>query len=120
MIGHVDNSGRAIMSVPVRATHVAPISAIQAWIDTGFTGDLVLPQRTIEELALQHSVTVRAILADGSEVVLKTYSCTIDWFGEERHLEVIANDGDYPLLGIGLLRDRDLHISYRTGGITVE
>lgn len=81
---------------------------------------MVLPHQKIEELALQHSGTVKAILADGSDIVLKTYACTIDWFGQEGHLEVIANDGEYPLLGIGLLIGRELRISYRSGEIAID
>ena|SRR5438477_10498596 len=97
-----------------------PPRGIQAWIDTGFTGELVLPQPQIDSLKLAQSGTVKAILADGSEVVLKTYACLIEWFGEQRHLEVVANDGDFPLLGVGLLRDHDLHISYRSGEVTID
>ena len=83
-------------------------------------GDLVLPQRQIDDLALPQSGTVKAILADGSEVALRTYGCLIDWFGKQRHLEVIANEGEYPLLGVGLLLGHDLRISYRSGKITIE
>jgi clan AA aspartic protease len=94
--------------------------AVQAWIDTGFNGDLVLPQREIDDLSLSSSGTVKAILADGSEVALLRYTCLIDWFGEGRELEVVANDGDYPLLGVGLLLGYDLRISYRSGDVTIE
>ena len=31
----------------------------------------------------------------------------------------IANEGEYPLLGVGLLADRDLHISYRSGEVNI-
>jgi hypothetical protein len=51
---------------------------------------------------------------------LKRYVCRISWFGEERDLEVVANEGEYPLLGVGLLLGHDLHISYRSGEITIE
>ena len=80
----------------------------------------MLPQQQIHDLALPHSGTVKAILADGSKVALKTHACLIDWFGEERYLEVVANNGEYPLLGVGLLVDHDLHISFRSGNITIE
>jgi len=79
----------------------------------------VLPQQQIDDLALLHSGTVKAILADGSEVTLKTYACLMDWFGELRRLEVVANAGEYPLLGVGLLWGHDLSISYRTGEIEI-
>ena len=88
--------------------------AIEVWVDTGFTGDLVLPQTTIDELNLDHSGSVDAILADGSQIELKTYTCFVDWFGEARRLEVVANDGDYPLLGVGLILGLELRVNYRT------
>jgi clan AA aspartic protease len=119
MNGHVDNSGRALVTVTVRPSDLAAPREVQVWIDTGFNGDLVLPQQHIDRLALVRSGTVKAILADGSEVVLTTYACRIDWFGEQRHLEVVANEGEYPLLGVGLLLDHDLHISYRSGRISI-
>lgn len=120
MNGHVDSTGRALVTVSVRPSGAATIRELSVWIDTGFNGDLVLPQQQIDDLVLPHSGTVKAILADGSEVALKTYACLINWFGEQRDLEVVANDGEYPLLGVGLLLGHDLHISYRSGEITIE
>ncbi len=79
-----------------------------------------MPQPTIDALTLRHSGSVDAILADGSEIELTTYTCLVNWFGEERRLEVVANDGDYPLLGVGLLLGLDLRISYRSGEISIE
>ena len=120
MNGSVDRGGRALVSISVRASDVAAAHEIQVWIDTGFTGDLGLPQQQIEDLTRPLSGTVKAILADGSEVTLKRYVCLIDWFGEERDLEVVANEGEYPLLGVGLLLGHDLRISYRSGEIAIE
>ncbi len=120
MNGRVDDSGRALLSVSIRPSDTKAAQEIQAWIDTGFTGDLVLPEDSILKLGLQHSGTVKAILADGSEVTLKTYACLINWFGEDRYLEVVGNDGEYPLLGVGLLVGHDLSVSYRTGKITID
>ncbi len=119
MNGHVDNYGRAL-AVRVRLSDIAAVHETQAWIDTGFNGHLVLPQQQIDDLALPQSGTVKGILADGSEVALKRYTCLIDWFGEEHELEVVANKGEYALLGVGLLGGHDLHISYRTGEITID
>ena len=80
----------------------------------------MLPQQQIDDLELHESGTVKAILADGSEVTLQRYVCRIDWFGDRPELEVVANEGEYPLLGVGLLLGHDLHISYRSGEITIE
>lgn len=120
MNGHVDRHGRALVTVSVRPSDAGAAREIEVWIDTGFNGDLVLPQQQIDDLALPQSGTVKAILADGSEIALKRHVCLIDWFGEERDLEVVANDGEYPLLGVGMLVGHDLHISYRSGNITIE
>jgi clan AA aspartic protease len=120
MNGRVDSHGRALLTVSVRPSDVAATREIEVWIDTGFNGDLVLSQQQIDDLALRQSGTVKAILADGSEIVLKRYACHIDWFGQARDLEVVANQGEYPLLGVGLLAGHDLHISYRSGNVTIE
>jgi clan AA aspartic protease len=81
-------------------------------VDTGFTGDLVLPQSIIDRLELELSGSVDAILADGSQIELNTFSCSIEWFGRAKSLEIIANDGEYPLLGVGLLLGLELRIDY--------
>jgi predicted aspartyl protease len=71
MRGSIDRSGRALLSVPIAPDSATQIVGIEAWIDTGFTGDLVLPQATIDSLALRQSGTVDAILADGSQIEVK-------------------------------------------------
>lgn len=108
MRGCIDGNGRALLSVRIGADPESRPEAIEVWIDTGFTGDLVLPQATIDWLALRQSGSVDGVFADGSRIELKTYTCFVNWFGEERRLEVIANDGDYPLLGVGLLLGLEL------------
>lgn len=118
MNGYVDESGRALVDVEVRHTDLPPLT-ISVWIDTGFTGDLVLPQSLIADLALQRSGAVDAILADGSEIAMSTYTCRIIWFGRERQLEVVANQGEHALLGVGLPQDRQLRIDYLSKLITL-
>jgi predicted aspartyl protease len=75
MNGQVDNQGRALIEIAVLSSNRAATRVIHAWIDTGFTGELVLSKAQIDDLALRHSGTVKAILADGSEVAMKTYAC---------------------------------------------
>lgn len=120
MIGNVDGQGRALVSISISSSPSSVEHALDVWIDTGFTGDLVMAQRLIDDLELPQSGTVKAVLADGSEVTLLTHTCYMDWFDTTRQLEVIANDGEYPLLGVGLLLGRDLRISYRSGEITID
>ena len=120
MNGEVDSSGRALIALNVRATEDADASKLQAWVDTAFTGELVIPRATIETLGLQQSAAIMAGLADGTQVVLETYGCIIEWFGEQRVVEVVGNEGRFPLLGVGLLRDRRLEIDYRSRSLVIE
>ena len=68
---------------------------------------------------MQQSAAVMAGLADGTQVVLETYSCVVEWFDRERIVEVVENSGQFPLLGVGLLRDRRLEIDYRSRTLSI-
>lgn len=49
-------------------------------------------------------------LADGNEVTIMSDSCSIDWFGATEYFEAIANNGELPLLGIGMLTGHRLFV----------
>lgn len=119
MNGRVDAFGRALLTIEIKPAESHDPTPIEVWIDTGFNGDLVLPQSRIDELGLQRSGSVDAVLADGSPIELHTHTCLINWFGSERRLEVVANDGEYPLLGVGLLLGLELRANYRTLDLTL-
>jgi clan AA aspartic protease len=114
MTGSVDSLGRALLRVQLQHPQSAGAVEMEAWIDTGFTGELVIPQQQIAALGLPLGPVVKAILADGSQIDLDTYHCLVDWFGAWRGVEVGANQGQFPLLGIGLLLGRELQINYQT------
>ena len=112
MNGIVDESGRALIELTLSATDNSNSITIPVWINTAFTGELVVASEIITKLQLRQSGAIRAGLADGGEVVLSTYSCTIHWLDTSRNVEVIANEGKFPLLGIALLKDCFLAINY--------
>jgi clan AA aspartic protease len=118
--GEVDSLDRALIALKVRSRADGEPNELTAWVDTAFTGELVIPRETIAGLGLPQSATVMAGLADGTEVVLETYSCVIDWFDQQIVVEVIGNEGQLPLLGVGLLRDRKLEIDYRARMLVIE
>jgi clan AA aspartic protease len=93
---------------------------LTAWADTAFTGELVIPRRDIQRLGLPQSSAITAGLADGTEAALDTFSCLVDWFDEERTVEVVESDAQLPLLGVGMLRGHRLEIDYRLGTLIVE
>ena len=119
MTGTVDAEGRALLSLRLRHPVSGAESALDVWIDTGFTGDLVLPMQHITQLNLPLGPLVQATLADGSEVDLNSYTCRVEWFGKWKRVEVIANQGQFPLLGVGLLRNRELQVNYRANVVTL-
>ena len=120
MNGRVDESGRALLPIRLRNPTTGMISNIDAWIDTGFTGDLTMPSATVRTVDMPRGPKVRGVLADGTIVVLETHLCELEWFGEWRSIEVIGSDGDHPLLGVGLLRGHELAIDYRVSSVRVE
>jgi clan AA aspartic protease len=120
VIGEVDASGRALVKLQVRPSPDAPEIEMAAWVDTALTGELVMPRSIIQSLGLVQSAAVMAGLADGTQVVLETFSCVIEWFGEDRKIEVVENDGNLSLLGVGLLRDRKLVIDYRLCNLSID
>jgi clan AA aspartic protease len=117
--GRVDRGGQALLDVGLRRSIGELSIVVSCWIETGFTGELVLPRSLVDHLKLPQSGTTTAILADGVEVILPIFECYADWFGQPIRLEVVANDGQNALLGVGMLLDHDLYISYRTGKITL-
>ena len=120
MKGEVDEAGRALLTLSVRPVSGNDPQELVVWVDTAFDGELVIPFDAIREMELPQSAAVQATLADGKIVVLDTFDCEIEWFGQWRRVEVIANEGRLPLLGIGLLRGRRLTVDYETDELNLD
>ena len=120
MRGHIDLQGRALLTIPVSCSPDGPESAIEVWVDTGFTGDLVLPNNRIQELGLRESSVVQTAMADGREISLDSFVAWVDWFGEPEEVEVIASSGQNVLLGVRLLLGHRLVVDYRTLQLDLE
>jgi predicted aspartyl protease len=78
-----------------------------------------MPRDVIDRLGLSQSSAVKAGLADGTDVVLETFSCVIEWFGELRQIEVVESNAQFPLLGVGLLQRCKVSIDYRLGTVEI-
>jgi clan AA aspartic protease len=110
--GFVDDKMRALLRVPVSASRDNNRMDIVVWIDTAFNGGLVIPRKQIAELGLVKESSAEAILADGHSVELETFACFLDWFGNSYETQIVANAGEYPLLGTMLLDGHRLDIDY--------
>ena len=115
MTGHVDADGRALLRVPAAASVGGPRTDIEVWVDTAFTGGLTLPRTMAAGLVLASGVSGNAILADGSQVVIDSFVCYLDWFGGTYRTQAVATDAVYPLLGTLFLAGRRLVIDYAAG-----
>lgn len=112
MNGFVDNSNRALMSVSVSASDSNQPVEVEVWTDTAIDGHFVMSTNLIKELGLDTLAETEAVLADGPQVILQSYVCYMEWFGQTIAAQVIENDGKYPLLGTALLDNRRLSIDY--------
>jgi clan AA aspartic protease len=118
--GFVDDELRALLEIRIAGEPNGAKSALLVWIDTAFNGGLVLPRGEIERLALKEYSSTPAILADGQQVELPTFTCYLEWFGSEYRTQVVGNEGAHPLLGTMLLDGHDLAVSYQRKTVALE
>ena len=96
--------------------NTAPSEAIEFAIDTGFSGELTLPQDVIARLnLLRDDDGVPYILADGTPRVMPRYIGQIQWHGQIREVNVI-DAGSEALLGMQLLAGSNLNVDASPGG----
>jgi predicted aspartyl protease len=115
--GRVDADGRALLRVPLAATAGGSRTDIEAWVDTAFPGGLTMPRAMAAGLGLVAGASGSALLADGSQVVLDSHLCYLDWFGGTYRIHAAATDATFPLLGTELLAARRLVIDYAAGTV---
>ncbi len=65
MTGRVDDEGHAVLTLVITNPVTGASVHLDTWVDTGFTGGLLLPPVVIASLGLQRSSAVSAELADG-------------------------------------------------------
>ena len=119
MKGFVDDKLRALLRVPVSASREGNRSDLIVWMDTAFTGGLVIPRKQIAELGLVKESSAEAILADGNAVELETFRCFFDWFSNSYETQIVASDEEYPLLGTMLLDGHRLEIDYKARTVEI-
>ena|SRR5438876_5530673 len=88
---------------------------IEAVVDTGFNGLLMLPLSFLTSLQCTRLGRGRAILADGREKVFYFYGATIIWQGRPRRVEVDGSE-HFALIGMKLLEGYNLEIDVINGG----
>jgi clan AA aspartic protease len=114
MFGRVNQRREAILKLVIIGNENKKI-AVDAIIDTGFNGDLILPIETVLELELIPQGYQKATLGDGTISQFRVYAATVIWDGERRLAEVnSANTGI--LIGMGLLEGYKLEVDATPNG----
>lgn len=114
MIGTVTVSGEPMVLLPV---------AGQTWpavIDTGFNGDLELPDALRQPLNPRYVTQTEWLLAGGQRAVEDTYEVDFLFDGVVVRAEVTFTPGDTILVGTHLLRHHRLTIDFPAQTVLLE
>ena len=87
----------------------------EVYVDTGFSGDMTLPEAAIERLSLLPNDVVNMQIGDGAYATFTTYQATILWRDTPREITVLESE-IWPVIGIGLLWHNNLSIDFTPGG----
>ena len=88
-------------------------------VDTGFTGQLALPESVVRQLELNLNNETRVTPAAGPPVLTLAGSVLIDWMERIMPARVVQADA-HPLLGMSLLRNHRIAIdAVADGAVTV-
>ena len=92
----------------------------QAIIDTGFNGELELPERLRSHVNAQFVGRVTSLLAANQSAEEDVY--LVDFYFDCNSVRVQATfvEGDEILIGTGMLQDHRLHIDFPAQAVTVE
>ena len=115
MFGQVNKNREAILKLVIIGDENCKI-AIDAVIDTGFNGDLILPPEAISELGLKLQGYQKAVLGDGTTSQFQVYAATVILDGSRRLVEVNAATSGV-LIGMGLLEGYKLEVNTIPNGI---
>ena len=114
MYGKVDQNFEAMIRLVVGNAD-SKRHAIDALIDTGFTGFLSLPMAVINDLNLKLCGREEGTLGDGSLCTFDVYRGFVIWDGQLRRIDVNAAETT-PLVGMSLLKGYRMQLDAIMGG----
>lgn len=119
MTGSVSEGLRPQVDISVYPDPLAKVALnLGAWIDTGFEGDLVIPEVHLHGHAFQTLGSVPVTVASGRMERMDVFRGWISWFGVRR-MATILGGGDVVLLGTDLLADRRLLVDFPKRLVTI-
>ena len=112
--GVVNHEREAIVGLTLLSSRKQHVR-VEAVIDTGYDGWLLLPPSLIAELGYPWSTECRVVLADGTRTSFDVYRGTVLWDRRRRTISIDEADSA-PLVGMRLLEGFELTIQARNGG----
>lgn len=76
---------------------------IEALIDTGFSGSILLPLEEVIKLKLKSEGFTDCILGNGRKERMEVFKAELNWFEDKKPVKVISSELDLPLIGMKLL-----------------
>ncbi len=120
-VSAVDDFLEAVVALSVQGDDGAT-EGVDFIIDTGYTGEMTLPQEIIDRLNLRtvdydgYETTPTVILADGAILPVAVYVTGVWWHDRLRIVEV-DSIGSNPLIGMTLLQGSNLRVDAIPGGL---
>lgn len=117
----IDASIDANNSVRVQTDIVGEYKTVGygAVFDSGFTGDIVIPQSMAVDIGLKSGGVAEIELADGHIMVVKLYLCKVK-IGEVSQEAAVIIMGEEVLLGMGLMAPFDVCLRASTSEAVIE
>ena len=84
-------------------------------LDSGFSGELAMPEQDVAILQLPFADNTEADLANGTQVTLSIQKGFVLWHNKKQEVDVIVT-GDRPLIGLGLLEGTALYAEFISKG----
>jgi clan AA aspartic protease len=113
IVGEVRADGVPIVRLEVGGNHWTAI------VDTGFNGDLELPERLRPQVNAQFICRIRSFLAANRIIEEDSYLVEIPFDGQTMTAEATFVSGDEILIGTHLLRRYVLEIDFRKGTLVL-
>lgn len=116
--GHIDDQNNPWLKVVVIGETQQTIYVI---VDTGFTGELMLPKEMAIELGLKKSGVASCQYANGTEKDVLLYSATLKWGSRQQQVTVHVEDNAVSaLIGGGLLHNYILQADYKNKQLIIK
>jgi clan AA aspartic protease len=109
--GSIDNRNQLWVPITVAGDHGQ--QTISALLDTGFTGELLLPLQIAVPLGLKLAGVAPYQLADGSISQQMLFSASVSWGTQTRPVTVSVLDVEDALIGGGLLHGYVLLVDFQ-------